>query len=71
MTTYPIVGLKYVSKNSADRDWDFIVRVLSCVWTSDHKSVIVYEWQDEEGVCIVGLDSIEVFNDRFDRYREV
>lgn len=70
MSTYPVVGLKYISKNSANMDWDFIVRVLSCVWTADHRSVIVYEWQDEDGVCTVATDELETFNCRFDKYRE-
>lgn len=68
---YPIVGLKYISKNAADMDWDFIVRVLSCVWTSDHRMVIIYEWEDSPGFFCTGMDEVSTFNSRFDRYREI
>jgi hypothetical protein len=69
---YPIVGLKYISKNSAEMDWDFIVRVLSCVWTSDHRCIVVYEWaEDDEVTMSVGMCNVKYFNDNFDRYREI
>lgn len=71
MYHYPIVGLKYISNNAADMDWDFIVRVLSCVWTSDHRSVVVYEWEETEGFYSLGMDEVSLFNSKFDRYREV
>lgn len=66
---YPIAGLKYISKNAANMDWDFIVRVLSCVWTSDHRSIIVYEYEDQDQ-CTVLVSTLKEFNDHFDRYRE-
>jgi hypothetical protein len=70
MVTYPIVGLRYISKNSANMDWDFIVTVLSCVYTSDHKSVIVYEWEESKGSYSLGMNEVSMFNARFDKYKE-
>jgi len=71
MITYPIVGMKYISKNSASMDWDFIVSVLSCVWTSDHRSVVIYEWEESPGFFTVGMNGVEFFNSEFERYREI
>jgi hypothetical protein len=69
---YPIVGLRYISKHSANMDWDFIVRVLSCVWRADHKCFIVYEWNMKDGVTMgIGMDELEAFNNRFSRYKEI
>lgn len=70
---YPIVGLKYISGNSANMDWDFIVTVLSCVWTTDGKCFVTYEWPEGPSDNIhynIGIMDVYFFNSRFEKFKE-